>query len=166
MNSKKQLLAQFDWVNKWFHNSLDGFTDQETNQRLNKNMNHVKYLAGHLLNAQYGIGTAVAAKFDRKWDDLFAGLSKTRAQDNFPYPNINEIMDEWNKLYALIRSNFEALSDEMLSAEMPGGGKGKSGIFDSSIGDYIAFLNLHQMYHIGQIGILRRGFGKEPMKLS
>lgn len=166
MNSKKQLLAQFDWVNKWFHNSLDGFTDRETNQRLNKNMNHVKYLAGHLLNAQYGIGKAVAAKFERKWDDLFAGLSKTRAQDNFPYPNISEIVSEWDKLYTAIRSHLASLSDDALSREMPGGGMGKSGVFDSSIGDYIAFLNLHQMYHIGQIGILRRGFGKEPMKLS
>ncbi|MCO5235312.1 MAG: DinB family protein [Chitinophagaceae bacterium] len=55
MSDRKQLLAQYDWVNKWFHNSLEGFTDQETNRRLNPGMNHVKYLAGHLLNAQIGI---------------------------------------------------------------------------------------------------------------
>lgn len=74
---KKLLLGQFNFHHRLYNNVLDGFTDEETNQRLhgNESMSHVKYLAG-----------------------------------------------------------------------------------------FMTLLNHHQAYHIGQIGILRRGFGKEPME--
>ena len=65
MNDKKRLLAQYDSLYKWFINSLVDFTDEETNQRLNKNMNHVIYLAGHLTNAQYAYATIASVKIER-----------------------------------------------------------------------------------------------------
>lgn len=34
MSSKKQLPAQFDLLNHWFNNSLEGLSDSETNQRI------------------------------------------------------------------------------------------------------------------------------------
>ncbi|WP_372637772.1 hypothetical protein [Fodinibius sp.] len=51
------LMAQFDLHHRLYKNVLDGFTDEETNRRLHGDtkINHVKYLAGHILNSQYGI---------------------------------------------------------------------------------------------------------------
>lgn len=165
MSSKKQLLAQFDLNNHWFHNSLDGLSDAETNKRVEQRMNHVKYLAGHLVQGFYGVAAIAGVEVEKKWVDLFEGLSKTKAKDNFPYPDIDEIKAEWDHLYKAVRAGLEAMPDEKLDETMPGSSLAQTGFFDGTKGDFWAFMNAHQMYHIGQVGILRRGLGKDPMKL-
>lgn len=164
MNTQ-QLLAQWDLINLWFMNALEGISDEESNTRINQKMNHIKYLAGHLVNASYGMGVAVEKKLERKWDEHFAGLGKTKAQDQYPYPTIEEIKAEWKHIQPIIREGFAQMNEPTLNKEMPGSSLSQTGIFDGSVGDYLAFMNAHQMYHIGQIGILRRGLGKAPMKL-
>lgn len=160
----KQLLAQYDSIYIWFKNALVGFTDKETNQRLNKDMNPVKYIAGHLLNTQYAFAMIAKVPVERKWDELFAGQGKTKALDDYPYPTIEEIKHEWEKLYQPIRKGLIALTEEDRNKEIPESPLSQSQVFDTTVGDFWAFFTIHQIYHIGQIGILRRGFGKEPMK--
>lgn len=164
MNNKQQLLAQYDMHCRWFKNALAGFTDEEANRRLNSQMNHVKYIAGHLFNSQYAFTLIAGLQVERKWEDLFAGQGKTKAKDNFPYPTIAEIQAEWDKLQPVIQKALEALPEEALGIEISGSPVAGKGLFKGSVGDLWAFLNMHQAYHIGQLGILRRGFGKEAMK--
>ncbi|MEO9005163.1 MAG: DinB family protein [Ginsengibacter sp.] len=163
MNDKKLLLAQYDSLYRWFINSLVDFTDEETNHRLNENMNHVKYLAGHLTNAQYAYAGIAGVEVERQWDELFAGLGKSSARDNFSYPTIQEVKAEWEQINQSVRDSLQALSEDALDKAMPGSPLAQSKVFDTTVGDFWAFMNMHQTYHIGQIGILRRGFGKEPM---
>lgn len=158
----KLLLTQFDLHHRLYNNVLDGFSDEETNQRLNGNveMNHVKYLAGHLLNSQYGLAAMARVDVEVKWNDLFSVMGLSEAKDNFPYPSIEEIKAEWNQLHSPLREALEKLSPEMLNSTPPAP-------FDQvadSAGELWAFINHHMAYHIGQIGILRRGFGKTPMR--
>jgi uncharacterized damage-inducible protein DinB len=153
------LLTQFDLHHKLYQNVLADFSDEETNQRLydDKKMNHIKYLAGHLLNAQYGLAEIAGAGFEVKWNALFAAAGQSEAKDDIIYPHIDEIKSEWNKLYEKTRGGLEKLTPEALEKEAPYE-------FFNSVGEMWAFLSHHQAYHIGQIGILRRGFGKEPMR--
>ncbi|MTI87679.1 MAG: DinB family protein [Balneolaceae bacterium] len=159
---KKPLLYQFDLHQQLYNNVLDGFTDVESNRRLHKNMNHVKYLAGHILNSQYGLGILAGADLDIKWHDMFAVMGQSKAKDDFPYPTIEEIRAEWNTIYPPLRKQLDDLSPKNLNSKPPEP-------FDQ-IGDSVAevwtFINHHTAYHLGQIGILRRGFDKEPMKYS
>ena len=155
-------MAQFDLHRRLFNNVLDGFTDQETNQRLhnNKKINHVKYVAGHLLNSQYGLAMIAGINPEVKWNDLFAVMGLSKAKDDVLYPGIEEIKSEWNGMHEKIRNGLEELTSEKLNAKPPTP-------FDqvaNSVGGLWTFINHHQAYHIGQIGILRRGFGKEPMR--
>jgi len=158
---KQYLLTQFDLHHRLYNNVLQGFTDEETNQRLhnNPNMNHVKYLAGHLLNSQYALAQTAGLNVEVKWNELFAVMGQSEAKDDFPYPSIEEIKNEWNQLYEPTRNGLEKLSDDALrSTPHPP--------FDQvaeSKGELWTFINHHIAYHMGQIGILRRGFGKEPM---
>lgn len=158
---RNYLITQFDLHHKLYNNVLDGFTDEETNRRLNgiKTMNHVKYLAGHLLNAQYGIGMVAGINREVKWNELFAPMGQSKARDDIEYPTIEAIKAEWNQMHASIRNGLQALTDENLSSKPP---QPLDKIW-ATVGEQWAFLNHHQAYHIGQIGILRRGFGKEPM---
>lgn len=164
MSSKKRLLAQYVVHSNWFEKALKDFSDEETNSRVNPDMNHVKYLAGHLFHAQYSFAFIAGLKMETKWDELFAGRGKSKAKDHFPYPTITEIKTEFGQLYPLVKKALEAMTEEDLEKRMPESPVAKTGIFDDTLGDLWAFLNLHQAYHIGQIGILRRGFGKEPMR--
>jgi len=163
------LLAQFSFHYHLYNNVLEGFTDEEANQRLhgNKKMNHVKYLAGHLLNSQYGFGFLAGKHLKVKWNDLFAVMGQSQAQDDISYPSLDEIKKEWNEIYQPTRQALEQLSDKEL-IRIPPKPVDKvfenSPIFENSVAGFMAFLNHHQAYHIGQIGILRRGFGKQPME--
>ncbi len=156
------LLAQFDLHHRLYNNVLKGFTDEETNQRLYDDLriNHVKYLAGHLLHSQYGLALIAGVEFEQKWSGLFDVMGKSEAKDNFSYPNIEKIKTEWNGLYEPTRDGLKKLTFKMLNKTPPAP-------FDQvaeTAGELWAFINHHIAYHIGQIGILRRGFGKEPMR--
>lgn len=158
---KKQLLTQFKMHHRLYNNVLDGFSDEETNRRLHddKNINHVKYLAGHLLNSQYGLAQIAGLNPEVKWNHLFAVMGQSKAKDDYPYPDIEEIKAEWNTMHEQIREGLSRLTAEDLNETPPAP-------FDrvaESTGELWAFLNHHIAYHIGQIGILRRGFGKPPM---
>lgn len=163
MDSKKQLLKQFDLLDRWFKNSLADLTDEETNQRIHPKMNHIKYIAGHLFHTNYAFAQFAGITVEHQWDDLFAGQGKTKALDNYPYPDIQEIITAWNQLFPKVREGLAQLPDEVLNKEIPSP-IARSGIFDSTIRDLWTFLNYHQAYHIGQIGILRKALGKETMK--
>ncbi len=165
---KQFLLAQFDFNHRLYDNALDGFTDEETNQRLygDTRVNHVKYIAGHLLNSQYAFALLAETPVDWKWNDLFAGRGQTKARDDNPYPSIHQITDEWNHNYKPTRNGLEKLSDVELNRTAPDPMDKifeNSEFFSNLIAGVWTFLNYHQTYHIGQIGILRRGFGKEPI---
>jgi uncharacterized damage-inducible protein DinB len=158
---KEALLAQIDLHHRLYDNVLDGFTDEETNRRLHDDnkINHVKYLAGHLLNSQYGL--AIIADLDPKvkWNELFAIRGQSKAKDDYPYPDIEEIKAEWNGMHEQIREGLNQLTADDLTETPPAP-------FDQvaeSVDELWSFINHHQAYHIGQIGLLRRGFGKEPM---
>lgn len=158
---KNYLLIQFDLHHKLYNNVLEGFTDEESNQRPNadKRINHVKYLAGHLLNSQYALGLIAGFDPKVKWNELFAVMMQSEAKDGIAYPHIEEIKAEWNHMHEGIRKGLMNLESKDLEARPPSP-------FDQvapSVGELWAFINHHQAYHIGQIGILRKSFGKNPM---
>lgn len=161
ISMKNPLIVQFDLHHRLFNNVLDGFSDEETTRRLhdNKNINHVKYLAGHLLNSQYGLAMIAGLNPEVKWNELFAVMGQSKAKDDISYPDIEEIKAEWDGMYDQIREGLNALNEESLNAKPPEP-------FDrvaNSVGELWTFINHHTAYHIGQIGLLRRGFGKKPM---
>lgn len=156
------LLTQFDLHQRLYNNVLDGFSEEETNRRLydDPKINHVKYLAGHLLHSQYGLAVIAGIEFEQKWSGLFDVMGQSEARDDFSYPAIEEIKAEWNRLYQPVRSGLKGLSSQALTATPP---EPFDGVAESS-GELWAFISHHTAYHIGQIGILRKGFGKEPLR--
>lgn len=158
---KNLLLVQFILHHRLFINVLDGFTDEETNRRPfgNANINHIKYLAGHLLNSQYGLAMIAGLEPEVKWNELFAVMGQSEAKDDISYPSIEEIKEEWNRLFRPVQEGLGSLDTEELVSAPPAP-------FDQvaeSVGELWSFINHHVAYHIGQIGILRKVFGKGPM---
>ncbi len=161
MSTINPLLQQFDLHQRLYNNALEGFTDDETNRRISgyPQVNHIKYIAGHLLNSQYGIARVAGLQPRIKWNERFAVMGQSKAVDDIQYPDIREIIGEWNTLYHPVRNGLAGLSETELAGPAPEPFQEVAG----STGELWSFITHHQAYHIGQIALMRRFFGKEAM---
>ena len=157
-NSAAALKAQFDLHSRLFNNALEGVTDVDANKRNSEQVNHMKWIAGHLLNTRLdsltrmtgGTGdTSYGAQFGR-------GMSLDASAN---YPPIEEITSRWNAASEAISIGLTHLPEELLSSESPA----KAPIADETFRGMLAFLISHEAYHIGQLSILRKLVGKEAM---
>lgn len=168
MSTRKQLLAQYDLHDVLFNNVIAGISDEESNQCISDPMNSVKWLAGHLLWANANLANIGGANIEVKWRDHFhTKQGGSEADFNAPkseLPTLEEIKNKWNADTAIIRKGLESLPDEALNTVIEV--RHPIAPFDNTLAGLWAFINDHQSYHIGQIGILRRALGKEAMSYS
>jgi hypothetical protein len=168
MSTKRVLLDQFDLHNVLYNNVIADITDEESDKCVADPMNSVKWLAGHLAWAQLNLGNIGGVPVDFLWRDHFhTKQGATPADLSAPpseLPALQEIKDKWNEMAPVIRKGLENLPDAALDTVIniphpifP---------FDNTLAGLWAFINHHQAYTIGQIGILRRGLGKDAMKYS
>ncbi len=166
MSSKQQLLAQYDLHDVLFNNVIADISDEESNRCVADPMNNVKWLAGHMLWAQHNLANIGGARLDLPWRDHFHTKQGGSAEDlNAPeseLPALQQIKDKWNEFAPAIRTGLENLPEEALNTVIEK--RHPIQPFDNTLGGLWAFINHHQAYTIGQIGILRRGLGKEAMK--
>lgn len=160
MHPKDMLLAQYDLHTRLFINCLKDFTDETADRRAVPGINHVKWLAGHLLAVRINMGKWAGADTELSWLPLFqAGTSA--ADDTSVYPPLAEIIAKWNEVSPAIRTAYASLSDEALQAPSP---------FPQPCGNSFismwAFLEHHQAYTIGQVSLIRRMIGLEAMKYN
>jgi len=165
MSAKKQLLAQYDLHDVLFNNVIKDISDAEANTCVAEPMNNVKWLAGHLLWAQRNLVRIAGAQVDIPWTGHFLTIQgSTEEERNMPkgeFPTIEQIRDKWNEVTPAIRQGLANLPDEALNSAIEV--KHPLAPFDNTLAGLWAFINDHQSYHIGQIGILRRRLGKEAM---
>jgi hypothetical protein len=159
MSAKKRLLDQYDLHTLLFNNVLADISEEESTIRLVPAINHVKWLAGHLVWAQRSVANMAGVNRDIVWLDHYNTQLPQPPGPEIPVPTLDEIKDAWNKYAAPIREGLERLSQEALDTpiEFP------MPAFRTLEGLW-TFINHHQAYTIGQIGILRRALDKDAMK--
>jgi hypothetical protein len=165
MSASKLLLAQYDLHDVLFNNVIDGISDEEANFSLKDPTNSVKWLAGHLLWANANFANIGRTKIEVKWRDHFYTKEGGSSEDfNAPpsqLPTLQEIRNKWNEDSAVLRKGLAGLPELALNTIIDI--KHPIYPFDNTLGGLWAFINHHQAYHIGQIGILRRALGKPAM---
>jgi DinB family protein len=168
MSAKKVLLAQYDLHNLLYNNVIADISDEESNKCIADPMNSVKWLAGHLLWANGNLANIGGTKVSMPWRDHFHTKQGGTPEDfNAPkseLPTLEQIKNKWNEDGPMIRAGLENLPDAALDTviDIPH----PIFPFDNTLAGLWAFINHHQAYTIGQIGILRRGLGKDAMKYS
>jgi hypothetical protein len=167
MSVKKILLAQYDLHHALFNNVLDDISEEEANTSF-AGMKTIKWLAGHLLWDQGSYANFCGVKVDFPWFGHFHSAEGAAPEDLNPpqseLPTLEMIKTNWNETVPRIRAGLEKLTKANLSTVIsiphplhP---------FDDTIAGLWAFVNHHQAYNIGQISVLRRGFGKKGMSYS
>jgi uncharacterized damage-inducible protein DinB len=168
MSAKKLLLAQYDLHDVLFNNVIADISDEESNQCIADPINSVKWLAGHLLWANANLANIGGVKIEVKWRDHFhtrqGGSPADFNAPPSPLPTLDEIRNKWNEDTVVTRKGLENLPEEALNSVI----EVKHPIlpFDNTLAGLWAFINDHQSYHIGQIGIIRRALGKPAMSYS
>jgi len=168
MSAKKVLLDQYDLHNVLYNNVIADITNEESDKCIADPMNCVKWLAGHLAWAQLNLANIGGTQVDFLWRDHFHTKQGASPQDLIAppseLPTLQQIKEKWNEMGPVVRKGLENLPDAALDTVIniphpifP---------FDNTLAGLWAFINHHQAYTIGQIGILRRGLGKDAMKYS
>lgn len=168
MSTRKQLLAQYDLHDVLFNNVIADISDEESNRCITDPMNSIKWLAGHLLWANANLANIGGVNVEVKWRDHFHTKQGGSAIDfNAPkneLPTLDEIRKKWNADTETIRKGLENLPEDALNTVIEV--RHPIAPFDNTLAGLWAFINDHQSYHIGQIGMLRRALGKEAMSYS
>lgn len=159
MSAKKRLLDQYDLHTLLFNNVLADINEEEALVRLVTGINNVKWLAGHLVWGQRGLARMGGVKLELAWLPHYDTQIVQPQGPEVPQATLEEIKAAWNDYAPPIRQGLESMTEEVLATpiEFP------MPQFRTLEGLW-TFINHHQAYTIGQIGILRRALGKEAMK--
>ncbi len=156
--SAASLKAQFDLHTRLYSNALEGLTDAEANRSNSEHVNHMKWVAGHLLNTRVDLLSKLTGKEpDTTYGEQFGRGKPLSATDT--YPPLEEITSKWKATAASIGEGIANIPEEALAAKT----EIQTPIADDTFRGLLSFLISHEAYHIGQLGLLRKLAGKEAM---
>ena len=75
------------------------------------------------------------------------------------YPEVSEIRQVFDQVHERAIRELAGYTDEELDVKLPE----PHAVFDTKLGS-VFFCSAHEMLHAGQIGLLRRLLGKEPLR--
>jgi uncharacterized damage-inducible protein DinB len=142
----------FKFNNGLIKRSLDGLSDEEVWAQLAGTGNPIGWVLGHLTETRGGILRELGVTFDPGWGGRFK-LGSMR-QEPGAYPSRQEIEAQWQATHHPMRDAFAVLTAEKLAGpatrEIPG---------VVTFGDQLGFYAMHESYHVGQIGFIRKQLG-------
>ncbi len=138
-------------------NALDGMSDEAARVRPGSG-NSAAFIAVHLVDARLYLLKGVGGDMPHPFGDR---LQSVKTIDDMTwYPSLDEIRAGWEAVSARLDARLAELTAEDLAQESPA----RFPIADGTLVGMIAFLAQHDSYHVGQISLLRRAAGLEPMK--
>lgn len=148
----------YDYHTKSYPNSIESISDQDANNRLDTQANHIAWIAGSLVQQRYALANAIGIEDKQTSHELFQNFKGI--QDGITYPPLAEFKSDWEGISPVLKNKLIGLSEDELNSpdpfEMPGG--------DFTLFDVITFLIDRESYCIGQLGLYRRLLGYEAMK--
>lgn len=141
-------------VNDTFINrSIDGLSEDELWHRPTDHTNPMYWLLGHIVHTRGALLRILGDEFRTGWGDRFQRGAVIKARSEYPaLAEIERVRTETSaKLAARLATITEAeLTREATGHQLPG---------SKTIGDQIAFLGLHEAYHVGQLAYVRKMLG-------
>ncbi len=115
--------------------------------------NPIAWILGHVTHSRQQLLALLGAPWD---SGLGKGFKRgAPLQDAPSYPGLDAIAAAWAATHHKMRDAFGAVTDERL-LEPP---TGVSIAGTKTVADVVSFLALHESYHVGQMGYVRRALG-------
>ena len=150
----------FKVTSRHFLNALDGMDDDQAGWRAAEDTNSAAFIALHLVQSRHFIARAMGLELE----DPFAAMTKGRRSiaDMQGLPALEELRAEWKRVTGELRVRFGTISPAELDKDT---GTGLP-LDDKRVLNVVAFLMMHEGYHIGQLGLIRKQVGLSAMALK
>lgn len=136
---------------------LDDVSEEESLQRGNDNLLHIRWQTGHLVHSMGSMVRVLGQAYEHPegYEKLFAAGSEI-SDDPSIYPNFAALRQQLYDLHDQAHIAAGRLSDPDLDRDLPRPSGQKMKVMDAA-----QFLCMHTFYHAGQITVIRRILGRE-----
>lgn len=136
-----------------FEKTVQGLSDEKWLAQPGPDSNPLLWIAGHVVVHRALVPRIVGMEWSAPWEKLFARGAKRVDLEKYPAPA--EILRAWNEVSAKLSPAFDQMTPELLGRPKFEGALS----LDGTVGGTVSVLSLHEAYHIGQMGYLRKWLG-------
>jgi hypothetical protein len=159
-------VKQIEFARGYLNSLLEDLTEDDWFRQPPTGVSHIAWQVGHLAVAQYGLGLfrlrgrqpidteLMPSAFRKKFSK---GTTPAPGPDNNPSPI--EIRGIFDSVYQQVLKELPEYADADLDTPVDP----PHAVFDTKMGATY-FCSQHEMLHAGQIGLLRRLIGKQPVR--
>ena len=148
---------QFRDTTHFYKRALDGVSREALLTRPGPRSNPLIWVAGHLVQQRTRLLGALGPARQIPWDDLFG--TGSMIGDLQHYPGIGELDAVWRSATEELLRRLETIDASSLAAPSPGWLRTQDGTLLGAL----AFAAMHEAYHVGQMGFLRKWLGLDPI---
>lgn len=133
--------------------SFQGVADGDEWKRPTPQSNPMLWIFGHMVHTRVQLLKLLGESFDTGWGDVFARGSALA--DSAGYPTRDAVHAVARDLNARLYAKLASLTEAEVAAPA-------SRAFTPAVktlGDQISFLTMHDTYHVGQLGYVRKAIG-------
>ena len=148
---------QFRITTNLFIKAMSGVDAKEAMRRPGELSNPLLWLAGHVTHFRSRLLTLVGVPRDFPWGNMFDTGAKIGPASQYPAPE--DIVAVWEELSALLVQRLSTLTEGDLAS--PPAARVPS--TDATLRGAIGYFSLHEAYHVGQMGYVRKWLGMTPI---
>ncbi len=166
--SLDHFMQQYQLLTHWYLFALEDITDNDGSKTINGKTNSLEWIAGHLIAGRYRNISRLGIKIEpykHLGNFINQSIPPPNAiafNDKIKYAPLSESREQWTSyadiFLSALKNADETILKTALSFSIPTGGK--------TVEDALAFLALHESYHIGQMSIIRKSLSYNSMRLS
>ena len=148
---------QFRITTNLFIKAVSGLDGEQAMRRPGPVSNPLLWMAGHVTHFRTRLLTLVGVPTDFPWGGLFDTGAKVGPPEL--YPKAEEIVAVWEEMSELLVERLDALTEEDLAAPPIA----RVPTTDATLRGAIGYFSLHEAYHVGQMGYVRKWLGLTPI---
>jgi uncharacterized damage-inducible protein DinB len=154
MNEGLSMIGKMFKTNgQWFERAVQGIPMDKWKTRPGADSNPLVWIVGHVtVSRAYALKT-LGGEWSAPWEQMFVRGAKMLPPEEYPAPE--EIQRAWSEVSEKLTAVLPAASPEFLAKETPKG----SPSLDGTVKGLLNFLCLHETYHMGQLGYVRKSLG-------
>jgi uncharacterized damage-inducible protein DinB len=159
-------VKNMEFARRYTISLLDHIEPDEWFQQPAEGVTHLAWQVGHLAMAEYAL-TMLRLRGKEPEDqslisnDFFRRFKKgtSPVADPSQYPPVKDILSVFHRVHENALQELAQYGDDDLNVKLPE----PHAVFDTKMGS-VYFCASHEMLHAGQIGLLRRLIGKQPVR--
>lgn len=150
------LVTQLAMSERAFHRNVEGLTHEESLIRPQPGGNSINWVVGHIVAGRNRLLTILGEQSLLSPEAIEGYRRGADGNLTNPLP-LGDLIATFDRSQPMFVSRLQALSEEQLTAKAPFPSPAGA---DAPLGAALSTLVMHEGYHVGQLGVLRRLAGK------